>query len=83
MPQVFKALSTIMAWVLWASALITGFSTLAMGIISRDLYNSDRVTPMVYPAFAVAGFFATVAVVIIVLRKKWNKSNLIVFVSTK
>jgi hypothetical protein len=71
MPQIFKALATIMAWVLWICALVTGFSTLAMGIISRDLYNSARTTPMVYPAlFAVAGFYAILAVVIMVLRKK-------------
>ena len=57
MPPIFKALATTMAWVLWIVALVTGFSALAMGIISRDLYNSARTTPMVYPAlFAVAGF---------------------------
>lgn len=71
MPPIFKALATIMVWVLWICALVTGFSTLAMGIIGGDLYNSSRTTPMVYPAlFAVAGFYAILAVVIMLLRKK-------------
>ena len=71
MPPIFKALATIMAWVVWICALVTGFSALAMGIISGDLYNPARTTPMVYPAlFAVAGFYAIVAVVIMLLRKK-------------
>ena len=71
MPPIFKALATTMAWVLWICALVTGFSTLAMGIISGDLYNTARTTPMVYPAlFAVAGFYAILAVVIMLLRKK-------------
>ena len=71
MPSIFKALATTMVWVLWICALVTGFSTLAMGIISRDLYNSDTTTPMVYPAlFAVAGFYAILAAVIMLLRKK-------------
>jgi len=71
MPKIFKALATIMAWVLWICALVTGFSTLAMGIISGSLYNADVETPMVFPAlFAVAGFYAIIAVVIMLLRKK-------------
>jgi hypothetical protein len=71
MPPIFKALATIMAWILWICALVDGFSYLAMGIIIRDLYNSSRTPPMVYAAgFAVAGFFAIAAVVIMLLRKK-------------
>ena len=71
MPSIFKALTTIMAWVLWICALVTGFSALIWGIISRDLYNTARVPPMVYPAlFAVAGFYAILAVVIMLLRKR-------------
>ncbi len=71
MPQIFKALATIMAWILWIFALVTGFSTLIMGIISGDLYNPDKLMPMSYPAtFAVAGFYAILAVVIMILRKK-------------
>jgi len=71
MPQIFKALATIMAWILWIFALVMGFSTLIMGIISGDLYNPDKLMPMLYPAtFAVAGFYAILAVVIMILRKK-------------
>jgi len=48
-----------------------GFSTLIVGIIAEDLYNPDKVLPMVYPVgFAVTGFYAILAVVIMVLRKK-------------
>jgi hypothetical protein len=71
MPQIFKALATIMAWVLWICALVCGFSYLIMGIIIGDLYNSSYTPPMEYAAgFAVAGFFAMMAVVIMLLRKK-------------
>ncbi|MFC1980271.1 hypothetical protein ACFLVS_05445 [Chloroflexota bacterium] len=70
MPDIFKALATIMAWVLWIVSLVMGFSTFAVGSISGVLYSSEGV-PMAYPAtFAVAGFYALVAVVIMLLRKK-------------
>ncbi len=71
MPPIFKALATIMAWILWIFALVMGFSTLAMGIISGDLYNPDKAPPMAYAAlFAVAGFYAISAAVVMLLRKK-------------
>ena len=71
MPDIFKALATIMVWILWICALVMGFSTLAMGIISGDLYNPAKAPPMVYPAlFAVAGFYAILAAVVMLLRKK-------------
>ena len=71
MPQVFKALATIMVWVTWICALVCGFSYLIVGIINRDLYNSSFTPPMEYAAgFAVAGFFAIVASVIMLIRKK-------------
>jgi len=50
--------------------MVMGFSAFATGIINGDLYGSE-VTPMAYPAiFAVAGFYAIAAVVIMILRKK-------------
>ena len=59
MPPIFKALTTIMAWILWIFALVMGFSTLVMGIVSEELYNVDKIPPMAYPVlFAVAGFYA-------------------------
>ena len=71
MPPIFKSLATIMAWVMWISALVDGFSYLGVGIATRDLYNSARTPPASYAAgFAVAGFFAIAAVVIMLLRKK-------------
>jgi hypothetical protein len=71
MPPIFKALATIMAWILWICALVMGFSTFAMGVITGALYNPAKETPMIYPiAWAVAGFYAILAVFIMLLRKK-------------
>jgi hypothetical protein len=71
MPSIFKALASTMAWILWLFALVMGFSSLAMGIISGDLYNTDKAPPTVYPVlFAVAGFYAIIAVIIMLLRKR-------------
>ena len=70
MPQIFKALASIMAWILWICAVVSGSSTFIMGVISGDLYGGGDPT-MIYPAmFAVSGFFAVAAVVVMILRKK-------------
>jgi hypothetical protein len=71
MPDIFKALTTIAAWILWIAAWVTGFSTLIVGIISGNLYTNTGPAPAAYAAWlAVAGFFAIAAVVIMILRKK-------------
>lgn len=71
MPPIFKALASIMVWVLWLVGLVMGFSTFAMGIIRGDLYNTDGVTPMVYPVgFAVSLAFGIGAAVVMLIRKK-------------
>ena len=71
MPQIFKALASIMVWVLWISGLVMGFSTLIIGTIAGDLFNTEAVVPLAYPVmFAVAGSYAVLAVVIMILRKK-------------
>ena len=71
MPPIFKALATITVWILWICSLLMGFGAMIIGIIAGDLFNPTAVTPMVYPAiFAVAGFYAILAVVIMILRKK-------------
>jgi hypothetical protein len=71
MPPIFKALATIMAWILWIVALVMGFSAFVMGIISGVLYSTTEPTPMIFPvSWAVAGFYAIAAVVIMLLRKK-------------
>ena len=70
MPQIFKALASIMVWILWISGLVMGFSTLIMGIIAGDLYNAAKPVPMAYPAsFAVAIAFAIGALVAMKIRK--------------
>ena len=71
MPDIFKALATIMAWILWIVALVIGFSAFAVGMINGALFSTTQLMPMVFPvAWAVAGFYALVAVVIMILRKK-------------
>ncbi len=71
MPPIFKALATIMAWILWIFALVMGFSTLVMGIVSGDLYNVTKAPPMAYSAlFAIAGLYAILAAVIMLIRKR-------------
>ena len=71
MPDIFKALATITAWILWICSLLMGFGTLIVGTIGGDLFNPAQPVAMSYPAnFAVAGFYAILAVVIMILRKK-------------
>ena len=70
MPDIFKALATITAWVLWTSALLLGFGHMVMGIARGTLFGAET-PPMASAAiFAVAGFYAILAVVIMILRKK-------------
>ena len=71
MPPIFKALATIMVWVLWISALVMGFSSLVLGMVRGDVFSTTKAPPMVYAAmFTVAGFYAIVAAVIMLIRKK-------------
>ena len=71
MPGVFKPLATIMAWVLWVSGMVMGFSTLIIGTIAGDLFNPAQPVPMAYPAlFAVALAYGVGAVVVMKLRQK-------------
>jgi uncharacterized membrane protein len=70
-PTVFKTLTTIMVWILWIFALVMGFSAFVMGIISEELYSTTKLPPMEYTAlFAVAGFYAILAAVMMLIRKK-------------
>ncbi len=71
MPQIFKALTTTTAWILWISGMVMGFSTLIIGIIAGDLYNPAQPTPMAYPAlFAVALAYGVGAIIVMRLRQK-------------
>ena len=70
MPDIFKALASILAWVLWIAGLVMGLSTFVMGLISGALYGGQP-TPMIYPvSFAVALAYGVGAVVVMILRKK-------------
>ena len=70
MPPVFKALASIMAWVLWIAGLVMGFSTLAMGIMAGHLFNPTQVAPIEYSVgFAVSLAMGVGAVVVMLLRK--------------
>ena len=70
MPQIFKALATTTAWILWICGLVMGFSTMIIGIIAGELFSTEATVPMSYPIlFAVAGAYAILAVVIMILRK--------------
>jgi len=70
MPQIFKALASILAWVLWIAGLVMGLSTFVTGLISGALYGGQE-TPMVYPvSFGVALAYGVGAVVVMILRKK-------------
>ena len=71
MPGVFKALASIMVWVLWVAGMVMGFSTLIIGTIAGDLFNPAQPTPMAYPAlFAVALAYGVGAVIVMRLRQK-------------
>ena len=73
MPDIFKALATVGAWILFISGMVMGFSTCIRGIINEDLFGS-QVVPMEYPAsFAVSAFYVLAAVVLMILRKKMEK----------
>ena len=71
MPPIFKALATIMAWVLWIVALVMGFGTFISGTISGDLFSTTQETPVSLAVFwAVALAYGIGAVVVMILRKK-------------
>ena len=70
MPPIFKALASIMAWILWIVAVVMGLSTFITGIISGSLYGPES-TPMVFPvSFAVSLAYGIGAVVVMRLRQK-------------
>ena len=70
MPQIFKALASIMVWVLWICGLVMGFSVLIVGTIAGDLFNAAKPVPMAYPAmFAVALAYGIGALVAMKIRK--------------
>jgi ABC-type sugar transport system permease subunit len=70
MPPIFKALTTTMAWILWIISLVIGFGACFGGIANGDLRSTTPLPMVYYVAWAVAGFYAILAVVIMLLRKK-------------
>ncbi len=48
MPQIFKALASIMAWILFIGGLIMLVSVLLMTALSGQLYSVDSPPPMEY-----------------------------------
>jgi hypothetical protein len=71
MPDIFKALATIMAWCLFIVSWITGLSAFGMGILSGELYGGGGEPSMIYPVmFALSAAMGVLAVVVMILRKK-------------
>ena len=70
MPQVFKALATIAAWILFTFALIIGFSIFIQGIIIGELYGSEIPSMEMWAGSAVALAFGVGSVVVMLLRKR-------------
>ena len=70
MPDKFKALTTIMAWVLWFSGMLMGFSIFIHGIILGKIYGPEPAPMEIMVGFAVSLAFGVGAVVVMILRKK-------------
>ena len=71
MLQIFKALASIMVWILWLAGLVLGFGTMVMGIMAEDIFNPDVVMPTAYAiSFAVALAYGVGAAVVMLIRKK-------------
>ena len=71
MPNIFKALASIMVWVLWIAGMVMGLSMFMLGIMAGDLFNPNVVMPMEYSVgFGVALAFGIGAAVVMLIRKK-------------
>jgi len=75
MPQIFKALASILVWILWIAGLVMGFSSLILGIARGHLFavNPAPITgeyESYVSWFACALAYGIGAVVVMVLRKK-------------
>ena len=70
MPNIFKALASIMVWVLFISSLFIAFTSLLLGILSGQLFQVGVTPPMFYPiAWTVAIGAGILSVCAMVLRK--------------
>jgi uncharacterized membrane protein YjjP (DUF1212 family) len=71
MPDIFKALASITAWVLFILGWVTGLSAFTMGIISGRLFSTTETPPLILPVFfALGAAEAVLAVVVMLIRKK-------------
>ena len=70
MPQIFKALASITAWVLFVLAWVIGLSSFISGVVTGGLYGTEP-PPMELPVFfALSLAFAFLAVVVMRMRQK-------------
>ncbi|MFQ6122426.1 MAG: hypothetical protein ACE5LA_05130 [Dehalococcoidales bacterium] len=70
MPQIFKALASITAWVLWICGMIMGFSVFIHGLRIGVIYGPKPAPMEVMVGFTVALAYGIGAVVVMILRKK-------------
>ena len=70
MPPIFKALATILVWVLWICGMLMGFSVFIHGIILGDIYGPQPAPMSIWAGLAVALAYGIGAVVIMRLRQK-------------
>ncbi len=69
MPQIFKALASILVWTMWIVAWVIGLSTLMMGIVRGDLFGPQPPVMSYWAGFAIALAYGIGAVVAMRLRK--------------
>ncbi len=71
MPNIFKALASIMVWVLFISSLLIIVRSFVFGAISGQLFTLNVVPDMFYPiAIIIAVVTGFLSVLTMVLRKK-------------
>jgi len=69
MPQIFKALASILVWVLWICGMVMGFSVFIHGIMVGALYGPGPAPMSSWAGFAVALGFGIGALVAMKIRK--------------
>ncbi len=72
MPQIFKALASVAAWVLFIFAFIIGVSLFIQGIVIGELYGSEIPSMEMWAGSAVSLAFGVGSVVVMILRKKMD-----------
>ncbi len=70
MPNIFKALATITAWILWICGLAMAIITLTAMGIRGDLFSSEALKIADAVSFALAAGMTFLAVAVMLIRKK-------------